>query len=475
MQTAVDQCAAIVDELLDNSVAIHVTLSEYKSAVSRLSEPKRLDESHDRVLCKVVELMKCPVFAAKFAADAELVKSTVSLAWSYRGMSVLAVLSHHRPEVYRTAFELGVSKLMVPAHSRNSTINTMFRSWLHALACNLLAAHATRSALRRPAGRPDMRFAELTRVLDDDALLRVYLAMSDMKWDFGGDPCLLGDLINDRAHLLTKDTLTWVYLLYEVYRRKVEDPLKVAASKDKKLDAKALEAIAVECRLSGDAQSVLKGLVPHLRSATSRVEYLHRKSGMRNRTSEKKHMHLMHRLRSGIRALCDPDDVLRNRLTHASKQHNRTRSAPCKSYVQEKRGKCDDSTPLYSFLKERIVPRSGCEKCEVARGADASVRRMFSREGGYGPVRDVSTKRACTHLDHAITWRQDIEPLVEEFEAKKKQKVTYRKKKALDFMQNCYGVEPVGSAPHHVVTLYEEGNGRGAKSVHFAFVGFQVA
>lgn len=507
MQTHHEQCADVVSELVDNSAAIASTLVEYEDAIRAMSAPKRFGRSHNALLNRVVQLMPCATFAAKFAAHDYLVENTVAMAWSYHAMSVLAVLAHHRPEVYERAFELGVSKVMVPASSASPTVSSMFRTWFHAMVCYLstahrdlmvsevvehksaaqmvllgvkeqwepvylLVAHATRSAVYRAGGRPDMCFDEVASALNDDAMLRVYLLMSEMPWDFGGHSCLLGELINDRAHLLTKDTLSWLCSLYEVYRKNVEDPLKYAVSKSKKIDAKALEAVVVKCGMFGDAQSVLKGLVPHLRSSASRAVYMHRQSGMRDGESERAHERLMHRLGGGIRALSDPNDTLRNRLTRASNQRSGKHATQA---VEDRRGKCDDNIPLYAYLKEHIVPRDGCERCEVARGADASVRHLFSKEGGYGKCRDVSIKRACTHLEHAITWQQDIEPLVEEFEVKKKQRVTYKRQKALDFMKNCYGVEPVGSAPHNVVTLYSSGEEKGsARSVHFAFVGFRV-
>eukprot|EP00966_Prymnesium_polylepis_P007708 176652-Prymnesium_polylepis.1 len=110
--------------------------------------------------------------------------------------------------------------------------------------------------------------------------------------------------------------------------------------------------------------------------------------------------------------------------------------------------------PLNAYLHRRVLPRTDCVKCAVARGPDASVRELFAMEGGIGRVRNPSLKRACPMASHAISASADGVPLVEEYELTYGIKVTNKKQKFQGFMQTAFGVQPLGKAPHHKVTLY---------------------
>eukprot|EP00966_Prymnesium_polylepis_P088381 2045348-Prymnesium_polylepis.1 len=106
------------------------------------------------------------------------------------------------------------------------------------------------------------------------------------------------------------------------------------------------------------------------------------------------------------------------------------------------------------YLRSHILPRTDCAKCVVARGPDATVRSLFASEGGKGRSRNVSAKRACPLATHAISASGDGVPLLEKYESDYGVKLTNKKQKVNDFMQNTYGVERLGQAPSYKVTLY---------------------
>ena len=112
------------------------------------------------------------------------------------------------------------------------------------------------------------------------------------------------------------------------------------------------------------------------------------------------------------------------------------------------------SAGIRQFLRNHIRPREGCEKCEAARGPDASVRLLFAAEGGRcGHNRDVSLKRACPLAEHAIS-AQDGVSLLKQYEHNNGMKLPNKKQKVCDFMQSEYGVERLGKPPSFQVSLY---------------------
>ena len=121
--------------------------------------------------------------------------------------------------------------------------------------------------------------------------------------------------------------------------------------------------------------------------------------------------------------------------------------------------------PLNEYLSRRVFPRIDCAKCVVARGQDASVREGFATDGGKGRVRNVSLKRACPLAAHAISASGDgVElngvKLLEQYERDYGVKLTNKKQKFKEFMNDAYGhgkppsLDPLGKAPHYKVTLY---------------------
>ena len=112
--------------------------------------------------------------------------------------------------------------------------------------------------------------------------------------------------------------------------------------------------------------------------------------------------------------------------------------------------------PVDSYIAKRVRPVGGCDKCEVSRGPDATVREHFCTDGGMGRARDVSRKRACQLRAHAISSAIDGVALLEQYEAECGVKLTNKKQKFEAFMRNVYGVERLGKAPHHKVTLYSQ-------------------
>jgi hypothetical protein len=110
---------------------------------------------------------------------------------------------------------------------------------------------------------------------------------------------------------------------------------------------------------------------------------------------------------------------------------------------------------LNEFLRGRVRPRTDCDKCDIARGPDASVRIDF---GNDAKNKCASLKRACPLAAHAISLADDGVPLVEEygrtFNVKVKDGKIIKRRKFRHFMQNEYGVGPLGKDPYHQVTLY---------------------
>ena len=108
------------------------------------------------------------------------------------------------------------------------------------------------------------------------------------------------------------------------------------------------------------------------------------------------------------------------------------------------------------FLRRHIRQRDGCNKCDVARGPDDSVRLMFAAEGGRcGHSRDVSAKRACPLAEHAISAHDGV-LLLEQYERSHGVKLTNKKQKRCNFMKIEFGVERLGKPPSFQVTLYRE-------------------
>ena len=106
------------------------------------------------------------------------------------------------------------------------------------------------------------------------------------------------------------------------------------------------------------------------------------------------------------------------------------------------------------YLRTRIIPRTDCAKCVVARGPDASVREEFATDGGMGRKRDISLKRACPLAAHAISSSVDGVALLEQYEREYAVKLTKKKQKVDDFMNTEFSVKPLGKAPSYKVTLY---------------------
>ena len=92
--------------------------------------------------------------------------------------------------------------------------------------------------------------------------------------------------------------------------------------------------------------------------------------------------------------------------------------------------------PVDSYLAKRVRPVGGCDKCEVSRGPDATVRERFCTDGGMGRARDVSRKRACQLRAHAISSAIDGVALLEQYEAECGVKLTNKKQKFEAFMRN---------------------------------------
>ena len=110
--------------------------------------------------------------------------------------------------------------------------------------------------------------------------------------------------------------------------------------------------------------------------------------------------------------------------------------------------------PFSDYLRTRIIPRTDCAKCVVARGPDASVREEFATDGGKGRVRNVSLKRACPLAAHAISASGDGVPVIEQYERDYGVKLTNKKQKFQEFMRGTFGVDPLGKGPSFKVTLY---------------------
>ena len=110
--------------------------------------------------------------------------------------------------------------------------------------------------------------------------------------------------------------------------------------------------------------------------------------------------------------------------------------------------------PLNDYLSGRVLRRTDCAKCVVARGPDASVREGFATDGGKGRVRNVSLKRACPLAAHAISASGDGVPVIEQYERDYGVKLTNKKQKFQEFMRGTFGVDPLGKGPSFKVTLY---------------------
>ena len=110
--------------------------------------------------------------------------------------------------------------------------------------------------------------------------------------------------------------------------------------------------------------------------------------------------------------------------------------------------------PLNDYLSGRVLRRTDCAKCVVARGPDASVREGFATDGGKGRVRNVSLKRACPLAAHAISASGDGVPVIEQYERDYGVKLTNKKQKFQEFMSGTFGVDPLGKGPSFKVTLY---------------------
>eukprot|EP00966_Prymnesium_polylepis_P063561 1474443-Prymnesium_polylepis.1 len=61
-----------------------------------------------------------------------------------------------------------------------------------------------------------------------------------------------------------------------------------------------------------------------------------------------------------------------------------------------------------------------------------------------GRTRNISLKRACPLAAHAISATGDGVPLLEQYERDYGVKLTNKKQKFNDFMQNAYSVERLG-------------------------------
>ena len=110
--------------------------------------------------------------------------------------------------------------------------------------------------------------------------------------------------------------------------------------------------------------------------------------------------------------------------------------------------------PLEEYLRRRVRPRTDCAKCAVARGPDASVRIDF---GKAAKNKCASGKRACPLAAHAISLADDGVRLVEQYEETfnvKAEGKIIKRKKFRHFMQDEYGVGPLGVADKYKVTLY---------------------
>ena len=106
---------------------------------------------------------------------------------------------------------------------------------------------------------------------------------------------------------------------------------------------------------------------------------------------------------------------------------------------------------IFAYCRKRIVPRTDCARCVVAR-TDVSARERYTYEGGHGPPR-----RVCDLFAHSVSKRSlgDLldgrVPLL----APKGTGRDKRRKKVIEFMQNEFGVAPIGKKKSgYKVTLY---------------------
>lgn len=145
-----------------------------------------------------------------------------------------------------------------------------------------------------------------------------------------------------------------------------------------------------------------------------------------------------------------------------------------------------DGPSLDDFLRGRVVARQdGCVRCEVARGPDSKVRSRYgsTEECGGARVPDRHLRmRSCVLKEHSISLC-DVVKVVGHHPEGDAMGPMRRRQKALAFMKDEFGVEPLGPDQRDVTlwTLNKDGAYKVAegtsswKKHRCVFMGFQLA
>jgi hypothetical protein len=255
-------------------------------------------------------------------------------------------------------------------------------------------------------------------------------------------------------HVGVKERTDGLNMAYDAYVNTVGIRLSDAFYRDGYghllVDADSLAKVAVVCELEGPG--ALQALEPHLERERARREATAKTADMSTAQEWKR---TDARLKKAREMLCRPTASLK--LRFAESMPSTPLPVVTGTVVSMPVATVAAPLALDAYLRKRVVPRSGCAKCTVARGPDTSVRTEFANEGGNGRSKDVTKKRACPLADHAISIASDGVPLLEQYEREYRVRVggrTTKRQKFYDFMACAYGVEPLGPAPSHKVTLY---------------------
>ena len=338
--------------------------------------------------------------------------------------------------------------------------------------------YVARAALLFEGGVSNDTTLAIFRKLDNSKKVQVYLKMIEKeldpswKWEKFGYSLPMSHPHSHSLDVIVSNEMSTVSIFqsrfpkeiieaYKVYKEKVGGKLAAAFRNDvKQPHMDSLVQAATACGFTGTPNDVLLSLAPHLKREKDRIvrEFDRPGQGEVDRQVQYHRDLLKERLHKAWGMLLRPEERIKKQFQKAMSKLDSPESSsqdPVAALPAQPPALPPALPSVDEYLRKHIRPRTDCDKCEVARGPDASVRTGFATDGGNGRARNINAKRACPLACHAISAKSDGVPLLEKYEVDYGVKLTNKKQRICTFMKEEYNVERIGQAPHYKVTLYD--------------------
>jgi hypothetical protein len=498
MQSAFLEAVNIADECkLRNFSSKKGNMTQMcKGAVEWLLEKNvtslRMHEPELKLACR----LKSGIFATELVKRPKAISALVSIADDHLAMQAINRMAGRKSEFAEACVSYDIAKAISkpPLHDNvslyessiavfmNKLSNTSKKQFSRGIAStedgtNLLLGMATKGYLvayevLKTAGKHDTQtFAGANRLLKcssgleaaskaarDGCLdllwfvghaseimrVRLYVKMSETDWSYGehGASASFDSLAVSECSDWSRKQGQAIMQMFTLYKKHVMMPL-VETFKRSHPKIEVLCQVANAIGACGDSESILSDLSTHAVRARNFIE---QQNYQLVEKSKKVDNEFKRKKASMAKAVC----ILTAQKVRLKRGMERMINCSKKS--------ADIPAPLnlHEFLGRRVRRRTGCARCEVATGSDSEPRLGYLRDGVGTRACCASRKRACPFADHAIFCERDIMPLVREYDDLYNVTHVHKRRIALNFMKDHFGVEPLGGGGNKKrVTLYE--------------------